>query len=223
MKKLIGLSILLLLFISCKKNKANTIEGVLMEDCNMPAANIEGYIYEHDYSHALLSNDVWEYFTTDENGYFIVQTKENIKVKLNLKNNGDRVLSEIDIGKSDLNLGKVYYNKFPSRFIIKLDVMNSYTENDTLVLLDYNNQNPTSHNYKYYPGPFTNGVLDTVEYYFFNSYPIKFVDFDNYNAPEKTIGYRVRSLPNSNIHSFIKFHLAPICNNEYAEATLEIE
>lgn len=194
-----------------------------MEDCNTPAKNIKGIIYEHDYSHKLLSNDVWVDFTTNESGYFKVKTKENVKLKLNLKNNFERVLSEIDIADSDLNLGKIYYNKFPTKFKIKLDVSNTYTANDTLVILDYNSLGTSSVSYKYYPGPFSSGVLDTVDHYIFNSFPIKYIDFISYDAPERIFSYRVRSLPSFNNHDFTSFHLAPICSNEYGEVTLVIE
>ena len=226
MKTFIYILPILLLASACKKvtssNEPVSIEGRLMASCDVPAANKSGFIRTDD---GLLSGPgISLSFTSDENGYFkITHTgKESLdKFTVRVQGSSD-VLRVNHLSGKKKNLGKVYINPFPTNFIIKLDVKNPYTENDTLVMTDFTSSDPFAQ--KFIPGPFNTGVLDSVVNSFYNKLPISFSDISNHGGPQHSIGVYVRSLPN--YYTDLKyeyFHISPICSGEFAEVTLVID
>ena len=229
MQKIISFIAIIVLTTACLKNNLNKvlITGRLMENCNTPASNTPLIIKEYDYSYALLSNDINEEFITDENGYFKVKVDSDVKLRLHLKDQFAKIVSGIEVGNHSLDLGEVYSKEFRTNFIIKLDVLNQYTENDTLIIEDYNGIGGTSwlsnKKVKYYPGPFSSGELEIVKDYNYKNFPISHSTYINYNAPELNVGYRIRYLSGEETNNSTKFRLAPICSEEYSEVTLVIE
>jgi len=122
------------------------------------------------------------------------------------------------------DLGKVYINPFPAKFVIKLEVNTPYSENDSLVLFDFNNPNAMPTSAKLYPGPFTNTILDTIDNYMFRKFPVHFSDMLAGRGPNLNFHYRVRSLPQYDQDPvYVNFNLKTICSGEFAEVTLVID
>lgn len=221
MKNLIIISLILFLIASCNKNKKVFVEGILMEDCNTPAANTPLIALQDDYNHALFSSDVWEEFTTNSQGYFRFEAKKNVTVHLNLKSQMTRLMNDIEIGNNNLNIGKVYSERFLTKHVINLDVQQPYTENDTLILIYKNNtSNPSYNEFKYYTGPFQSGILDTMENITFKGYPRTY-SFEPSNDFQISYSFRIRSLPslNKTTPATLNFN----CSNEYNFTTLLID
>jgi hypothetical protein len=221
MKSIAVLITCFLFLTACKKNKTVFVEGFLLEDCNTPAANISLIAIQNNYNHALFSKDVWEEFDTNPGGYFRFETKKNVTLKLNLKSQMTTLVNDIEIGNTNINLGKIYSKPFLTKHVISLDVVNPYTENDTLILIYKNNTNNANNNlFKYYPGPFQNGILDTFENITFKGFPrqYSFVEPINFQI---SYNFRVRSLPNLNktVQSSLNFS----CSNAYNHTTLVID
>jgi hypothetical protein len=229
MKNLISFVVIVFLLAACMKmaNKRVTITGRLMHSCGIPAANTTLLLIEYDYSHKLISNEVWEEFTTNDNGYFSVRVRNNAKLRLNLKEQMKRIVSGIEVGETKLDLGEIYCKEFETNFIIKLDVLNQYTAQDTLIIEDYNEIGGTSFlankKVKYYPGPFSSGELEVVQNYLHRSFPISHASYVDFNAPEFSVRYRIRTASGEESNNFARFRLSPICSDEFAEVTLVIE
>jgi hypothetical protein len=192
-----------------------------MSGCNTPATNKEGSIRTND---ALSGPGLVLDFTTDDNGYF--------KINHNEKGSISKFFVNVD-GASDVlrvhyypedhkKLGDIYINPFPTNFIIDLDVQNPYTENDTLAIRDYSSSDPFAQ--RLIPGPFTNGFLDSVVNDHFNLFPISWSSVTNDGTPTHSVIYYLRSLPDYiGNKQKASFSIAPICSDEFAEATLVIE
>jgi len=152
MKKIISLLVLILMFISCNKDKTHILKGRLIYDCNTPVPNTEVELKTG------LQNSIYRYYgTSDENGYFsIVYEKGNTGT---LRINKDRILEGIplQIGK-EYDLGDVYVGGTID-LIVKLQVNNPHTENDTLFYSDLGSNDWAAK--IAIPGPFTTGVVDT--------------------------------------------------------------
>ena len=213
---------MLLLFSSCIKNKTITIEGRLMQSCDTPAANREGSIISAD--GLLTGPGEVLFFTSDENGYF----KASYTGRVNIVSfgvsvqGGGEVLRVNHLEGDKKELGEVYINPFPTNFIIKLDVENPYTENDTLVMTDFSNPNPLAN--KLVAGPFTSGVLDSVINSSYNKLPISLSDIFTHGGPKHSVGVYIRSMPNYYTElKYEYFYTSPICSNEFAEVTLVID
>ena len=216
------LTAVLLLFSSCIKNKTITIEGRLMQSCDTPAANREGSIIAAD--GLLTGPGEILFFTSDENGYF----KASYTVKANIVSFGVSVqgsgevlrVNHLEGDKKDL--GEVYVNPFPTNFIIKLDVQNPYTENDTLVLSDYSSTGPFD--VRLIAGPFESGILDSVFNHMFSKFPVNFFQLNDNSGPFYSTPFLIRSLPYYiGDHKTGDFHISPICSDEFAEVTLVID
>jgi len=127
------------------------------------------------------------------------------------------------VHKTYKDLGKVYINPFPTKFIIKLDVQNQYSENDTLMLFNFNSPNAMPSDAVYFPGPFTSGTLDSILNYNFSKFPVPF-SVNGSTTPILTIRHIVRSFPNNMLSDkYTYFNIAPICSGEFAEVTLVID
>lgn len=190
-----------------------------MQSCDTPAANKDGLIYFS--GGGLLNNPSTTLeFTTDENGYFEVKHNEPF-TEFSVRTSAAHSVLEVNsIPGDDNDLGEIYINPFPTNFIIKLDVNNPYTENDTLVMLNHNSSDPFDQ--LLIPGPFESGFIDSVMNYSYDLFPLSWSDYDN--GPKGGIQFRLRSQPDyigNNQHEY--FNLAPICSGEFAEVTLTID
>jgi len=166
MKVYFKLFILVLLFTPACKDKNTTkntytLTGTLLKNCDgEPAANTELALQLE--SNEFLSVE-WggstTRFKTDANGYFSVkyQTVSNSGISIVLFNNVGytRILSAIPQNQN-LDLGNVYISK-KYKFILTANLVNQYTENDTLFFRYGNSTKLFS-----ISGPFTN-ILDTLE------------------------------------------------------------
>lgn len=223
------LNILLILFLltACEKDKETitTIEGQLMASCDIPAANTSGFILTND---GLLSGPgISLNFTTDDNGHFKVSHRGKAdqlnSFMVRVQGSSD-VLKVSGLPGDNKDLGKVYINPFPAKFVIKLDVNNPYTQNDSLVLFDFNNPNAMPTSAKLYPGPFTNSIVDTIDNYMFGKFPVHFSDILAGRGPNLNFHYRIRSLPQYDQDPiYVNFNLNTICSGEFAEVTLVID
>jgi hypothetical protein len=219
MKNIVILIASALVLFSCIKNKTTTIEGILMASCDTPAANTSGIIKTDD---GVASDGVSLSFTTDENGYFKVSHTGKEIGNFRVIAGGGEALSVWNLPGWEKDLGKVYINPFPTNFIIKLDVRNPYSANDTLVIRDFSSSNPLAQ--KSIPGPFSSGFLDSIVNTYYTKFPVKLSDIVNNDGPQDAIGAYIRSLPNyvSDL-KYEYFYHAPICGGEFAEVTLVIE
>lgn len=187
-----------------------------MSSCDTPAANTSGIIKTDD---GFASDGVSLSFTTDENGYFKVSHTGKELNKFRVISGGNEVLSVWNFPGLEKDLGKVYINPFPTNFIVKLDVKNPYTENDTLVIKDFSSTNPLAQ--RKIAGPFESGTLEIVENQGFNLFPIKYSQTIEGRTPEYAVIYHFLPL-NGDVFR-VNFPIAPICSSEFAEVTLVIE
>jgi hypothetical protein len=204
------------LLASCNKNKTTTIEGILMAGCDTPAANTSGVIKTDD---GFASDGLTLSFTTDENGYFKVSHTGKEISKFRVIAGGSEVLSVWSLPGWEKDLGKLYINPFPTNFVIKLDVRNPYTENDTLVIKDFSSSNPFAQ--RKISGPFESGTLEIVENHSFNLFPIKHSQTIEGRTPEYAVIYHFLPLTGDVFRA--NFSIAPICSGEFAEVTLVID
>jgi hypothetical protein len=217
MKSLVIVLTSSLLLFSCNKNKTTIIEGILMASCDTPAANTSGTIKTDD-GFGVQGESLS--FTTDENGYFKVSYTGNKNIdKFRVIAGGGEVLSVWNLPGREKDLGKVYINPFPTNFIIKLDVRNPYTENDTLVIKDFSSSNPLAQ--RKIAGPFESGTLEIVENQPYNLFPIHYSQTINGNNPKYAILFHM--LPFVGDIDRVDFDIAPICSGEFAEVTLVID
>ena len=219
MKNLIIFIAIVTLLIACTKNSNRevTVTGRLMQTCETPAANRNGII--HLSGGGLLNHPSTSLeFTTDENGYFKVTHNKSFS-EFSVRTSANHSVLEANISGDEKELGEVYINPFPTNFIIKLDVKNPYTENDTLVMKDFSSSNPLAQ--RKIAGPFESGVLEIIESHPFNMFPLHFSQTINGNTPK--YGVRFHMIPFTGDIERFDFNIAPICSGEFAEVTLVID
>lgn len=222
MKEIISFIAIVLLLTACTKNnnKEVTVTGRLMQSCDTPAANKNGII--HLSGGGLLNNPSTSLeFTTDENGYFKVIHDKSFS-EFSVRTSASHSVLEANISGDEKELGDVYINPFPTNFVIKLDVKNPYTENDTLMMFDFKNPNAAPSDAVLFAGPFVNGTLDSIVNYNFSRFPIHFTKNEDL-CPKLSIRHMVRSIDNVHLDKYTSFKTAPICSGEFAEVTLVIE
>jgi hypothetical protein len=147
-------------------------------------------------------------FYTDDDGFF--EIKYITKGWEGTLNTGTNIMTGIPLGEGqNLDIGEVNLNG-TFNFVIKLQVNNPYTANDTLYYGDYNG-GPGSPDKKL-GGPFVSQVLDTVQNYPFIGYPLKYGE-----DPEKSIPYSINNI-SSNIKRVSFSQKFCSGQNEYAEA-----
>jgi hypothetical protein len=223
MRKTISYIALIILFVACSKNenKQVTVTGRLMQSCDTPAANKDGLIRLS--GGGILANPSTSLeFTTDENGYFTVTHNESFSDFSVRTSAAHSVLEVESLVGDNKELGEVYVNPFPTNFVIKLDVQNPYTENDTLVMLNHNSSDPFDQ--LLIPGPFETGYIDSVSNYYYSVFPITWSEYNNETGPRGGVQFRLRSQPDYiGINKHERFDHTPICSGEFAEVTLKIE
>ena len=208
---------LLLVNTSCKKNKKpGTVRGRIMVNCTTPLPNHLVKMRTDWGGGASFVEDVNgnKEFMTDSEGYFEINyiTKGG-EGTLNVSGYSN-VLSKIPIGEGQvLDIGEVYLNG-KVNFIIKLQVNNPHTAQDTLFYYDWNYPQGAAHWIKKIPGPFVSGIIDTVYNCSFMGYPL------TYNQiPELSINHYINSYQN-NSDIYIQ---VPFCSSMYPEAIITID
>ncbi len=218
MKKLIGYIMAVVLFTACskQKNESYTLKGRFMQSCDSPAANKYGII--HFPGGGLLSKPSTKLeFTTDENGYFEV-THNSPFTEFSVRTSDAHSVLRVDSIPGDNNhLGEVYIFQPNTQFYINLQVENNYTDQDTLYYPDYNSSSGFS--WRKVPGPFANGIIDTV-HNSFNSSAMP-VEFNSSEPAQSSIRYYLNEPIHEN-EKETKFFTSH-CQDEYQEVTLKIE
>ena len=181
----------------------NILKGRIMHNCTIPGANIELTLKPN----AMYADII--YSTTDENGYF--------EIKYTADAQSYRLYAPYEImsgipAEEYLDLGEI--NTVGTvNFIIKLQVDNNYTENDTLFY--YNRDYPHNSNIPWIkvPGPFYSGNLDTV-------YNAPYFGTYFYNQPNQLYtSYYV----NSHLNDIQKYFDVHFCTNSFSEVVLVID
>jgi hypothetical protein len=206
------------LLLSSKCNKKNTVPGVLkgrvMVNCTTPYANKEVSVQapagfsKLEYLEDANGNSV---FYTDEDGYFEI-TYVTKKVHEGTLFAPYSAMTGIPLGEGqNLDIGEVILNGTVN-FVIKLQVNNPYTANDTLLIRDFNGSSIYSQ--LRIPGPFQSGIIDTVWNEGFISYPISYnkvpeFSFVYYFSNNPTVGGHARCASN-------------FCTNTLSEAIITI-
>ncbi|MEX2485441.1 MAG: hypothetical protein WED10_12800, partial [Brumimicrobium sp.] len=107
-----------------------------------------------------------------------------------------------------------YYGSIPTNFIIRLEVHEPYTEDDTLIFRDFHSDIITD--IVRIPGPFSSDIIDTIYNIGFSEYPIFYNE-----PPQQSVGYRI--IPNSSGTKWSDFD-ANLCDTSYfGDAVIVIE
>ena len=213
MKILIYISFFILLLPSCKNKDPYVLKGRLMANCGVPGANKEIIIYQDIdmfNNGGYILNDVY----SDENGYFEIEYTPDNGSNLELGVSGAGSVLEFIPSHENLDLGDVYYGTIPTNFVIRLEVHEPYTENDTLVFRDFHSNNVFDK--VKISGPFNSGVLDTIYNEGFSNYPILYNE-----SPQQSVGYWIAPNPSGSKWSYFDLNL---CDpNHLGDAVLVIE
>ena len=190
-----------------------TLKGRLMSNCTVPYANGLVKLRNNTGGGASFSEDINGNidFYTDDNGYFEINYRS--RGTLGTLYAPYKAIQKIPIKNEELvfDMGEVTLNSVVN-FVIKLEVNNVYTENDTLTIADYNStqSNPQIK----FVGPFTDQILDTVFARPYISYPITFSQ-----VPQTYIAYGFTQEVNVQYEYFD----TPFCNNGFAEAIITLD
>jgi len=210
---------MVLLGVNCKKSVTNnssdkyhTLKGRLMVNCTTPYANKSIQLkgdnsFTPEFSVGKNGEDKWY---TDENGYFEIIYKPNGSAGTLFA--PIAVMKFIPISNKVLDIGEVNLGG-TFNFVIKLQANNPYTENDTLILRDFNGASAFSE--LRVPGPFQSGLIDTVLNEGYSSYPI------NYASPIK---FDFAFYLSSNLPGLSWATLnALFCSSTFSEAIITID
>ena len=212
-KQAFYISFFILLLPSCKNKGPYVLKGRLMANCGVPGANKEIIIYQDIdmfNNGGYILNDVY----SDENGYFEIEYTPDNGSNLELGVSGAGSVLEFIPSHKNLDLGDVYYGSIPTNFVIRLDVKEPYSQNDTLVFRDFHSNNILDQ--VRIPGPFSSGIIDTVVDIGFSKYPI----FYN-QTPEQGFPFRISS--DSSGSHWVYFDV-DLCNSSYfGDAVMVIE
>ena len=220
MKTTYYISILLLLllgFTSCGKNKTTTVSGRLMQSCDTPAANREGSIITSD--GLLTGAGEILFFKSDENGYFEATyngRKSITSFRVSVQGSGD-VLRVTHLEGEKKDLGDVYIFPPNTSFYLSIEVEKEYSNLDTLFYPSYNPS--TNNTWIKVPGPFYNGIIDTVH--------------SSFNSSAMPITFNSSITPKSRVRYYINEYVTgaekettfptPHCQEEYQMVTLVID
>lgn len=193
-----------------KNKEPNVMRGRLMYNCTTPASNVKVLLKTDGMKTVEMIDGSKELFT-DEDGYFEFQfhRKAN-KYTLYAPYKTMGFIPD----KKYLDLGEVNLGG-RMNFIIKLQVSNPYTENDTLYYYDWNYpQNGADHWVKKVAGPFQQGNLDTVVNSLFMSYPLIYS-----RAPSVKVLYYV----NNDQAAINEEAILNFCDSSYSYMTFKIQ
>ena len=200
----------LLMASSCSKKdkQPNVIKGRLMYGCTTPAANVP--LMLKGGGKFVQTVDGMNEIYTDENGYFEFKFHP-VMSWYTLMSSPQKIVSQIP-NQSFTDLGEVNFGATVD-FIIKLQVNNPYTENDTLYIPDYHNSDPFAQ--LAFAGPFSNGqVLDTLIGISYTNYPLIYKQ-----QPDSYINYYFTPIGEM---KFLHFS-TPLCSSTFGQAVIVIE
>ncbi len=221
MKNYIKYSILFLIPIvllssKCKDKEPviRTLKGRLMNNCTVPYANGLVKLRNNTGGGASFSEDINgnKDFYTDSNGYFEINYKS--RGTLGTLYAPYKAIERITINNEELvfDIGEVNLNGTVN-FVIKLEVNNPYTENDTLYVPDYNFITDVWAQIAI-PGPFEDMVVDTIINRPFFTYPIIYGQVE-----ESYISYfQTTTQQNTTI-----YFDTPFCDSSFAEAIITLD
>lgn len=174
---------------NCDKKKNDPknfhiLKGRVMQNCTTPYASSKILLAGDSGYGKLFCEDINgnKEFYTDENGYFEIKYRKNGGAGILYA--PYKAMSFIPIWNKNLDIGEVNLNGRVS-FVIKLQVTNPYTANDTLIYGDLNNY--SSGGIKL-AGPFSSGIIDTVFNTPYTEYPVTYG-----KIPKKQINYFIKS------------------------------
>ncbi|PKR80927.1 hypothetical protein CW751_07095 [Brumimicrobium salinarum] len=165
MKNIITLTLVTFLSLGCNKainkGKEYTVEGRLMYNCETPMDNTEFSFRQGDPALISIKDPLSLTVKTDAEGYFkvVYNGKEANGSNFTIRDGGT-LLDGIPVHEN-VKLGEVVIGARIISFVRRLEVVEAYTENDTLIMPDYNAIN-NPYALLRIPGPFENGVIDTV-------------------------------------------------------------
>lgn len=165
-KHIITLTLVAILSLGCNKtiNKGEeyTVEGRYMYNCETPIINTEFSFRQGDPGILGIKTPLSLLVKTDAEGYFkiVYNGKEANGSNFTIRDGGT-LLDGIPVHEN-INLGEVVIGARIISFVRRLEVVEAYTENDTLIMPDYNNAFSDPYALLLIPGPFENGVIDTV-------------------------------------------------------------
>lgn len=196
-------------FLACDKKEEFMIQGRIMHDCDTPASNISYLTLSQSYVMFNLGKSPFSTdFTTDSNGYFKVVYKRNAANGTHFQI--DNFFHNIP-AYQNLDVGDVFLNGPILNYVRRLEVNNTYTVNDTLIIRDYNAPN----GFLEMAGPFQNGIIDTV----WNVEGSKYVWFNI--TPIYDVQYRF-NLPIHSDWSTAEFPITDFCTDDLYELVIKI-
>jgi len=164
MKSIYFLFIISLLFFSCEKK--GTITGTLVDACGTPLFNHRVNLLKQG------GGKMVEYVYTDINGFFIIPYKSksgSFDLETYSSNDFKIIIKDIPaknhIDFNEINTEVIY------DLSIKLQVNNAYTSSDTLKIDIEGGLQPVHFDI---PGPFSNGIVESVMNQTLGNYPYKY-------------------------------------------------
>ncbi|MBC7537077.1 MAG: hypothetical protein H7258_15410 [Ferruginibacter sp.] len=202
MKNLFTLSVLCILFYSCGKNDTSPttyVSGHLYETCGgAPVKNRGLYIYQLNAAIGSTNTNILATGSTDSTGYFkIPYGTKNPAARLELRlEGGNYAVIALPANLQIIDSLKVYLHS-TCNIVVKLNVINPYTVDDTLTITNYN---PPYTAFKI-AGPFENGILYTA-----NDFQILlpyYIGSGLTGNPNEQIRYTVNDLTNFSGKDFL--------------------
>jgi hypothetical protein len=212
----ITLFFIAVLLLSSKCNKKNTVPGVLkgrvMVNCTTPYANKEVSVQapagfsKLEYLEDANGNSV---FYTDDDGYFEI-TYVTRKVHEGTLFAPYSAMTGIPLGEGqNLDIGEVNLNGTVN-FVIKLQVNNPYSANDTLYYSNWSYPNPTDIALKL-AGPFQTGIIDTA-------INVPYTKVQIYNeVPKLNMTYYMNNVADNTV-----YFDTPLCSSSFGNVTFVI-
>jgi hypothetical protein len=212
MKQIIFFLTLIILFTNCKKDKVtHTIKGKYISCVNAiqtPIANSGIDLFQQrdgsNYKSQVLGNTV-----TDAQGNFtFTYTTDNTRDLLIIRESSgfgfNRIIEDIPVGK-DVNDIRILSNGGIYNLVVRINVIKTYINLDTLFVQDFRNTNPNV-NPRGLPiaGPFYNSRLYAVSR---SAYPLK------YNTNKDIIYYSLNNLSSNPFSKEFTIENSKLCGD----------
>jgi hypothetical protein len=199
-----------------KNDKKYTVEGRLMYNCETPVSDIELSFSQGDPGIIGLKKPLFLIVKTDGEGYFkaVYNGKDANGSDFTIRKSGT-IMEGIPIHQN-IDLGNVYYDIPSFSFIVRLEVEQPYTDQDTLLYYDWNYpQNGAEHWGEKISGPFENSIIDTV-------WNCSYMSTITYGQdPNLSIGYFFNDFQANRKEA--NFPITNFCTDQLYEAVLKIE
>lgn len=199
---LIALSVLL--YIGCKDQvdeTSYTVSGHLYHDCSKnPISNTKVRLFQNADNGGPVAGGELATTVTDSTGYFKFEFQDNkgkeMTVELATGTDYVGVMNNIPARTSIDNL--IIYQSVSTNIQVRLNVVNPYTSNDTLVISGYQTMQDL-----HVPGPFTSGELYTA-----TNFPLLGM---SYGGQSKNLSWYFA--PYSGTHFTQPFNINKYCND----------